>query len=126
MQTQGSLFSDDVKRNAKSKDLKSKILKLLAIDLDTRDNDIYLTYEIWKKFFPDLLKTIDGKFYVALDNLHYLPREDDVKRIRARIQNKMGLFPPTNWLVAKKRFWKQQTWLQRVREWNKNDRNYRY
>lgn len=72
----------------------------------TRNSDIALTISVWQYFYPSLVQ--DGK--VALDNLFDLPREDSVKRIRAKFQNEMNLYLPTDEKVALARGFKEEEW----------------
>jgi len=53
---------------------------------------------------------MNGEFQVSLKNLYALPTQDDVKRLRAKIQNVNKLFPPTNEKVALKRHWQEEEW----------------
>lgn len=43
---------------------------------------------------------IDGVYFVSLGKLFDLPREDNIKRIRAKIQNEEKLFLPTDPAIA--------------------------
>jgi len=47
---------------------------------------------------------------IELKNLFDLPREDNIKRIRATIQNYEGRYLPTSWEVAKKRGIEENKW----------------
>lgn len=76
----------------------------------TRDCDISLTNGIWLHWFPDKIKNIDGENYVNILDLKRMAREDNVKRVRAKIQNEMLLFLPTRWEIAKRRKIEQSVW----------------
>ena len=86
--------------------LKKQILYCLEQYPETTNDDIALTIKIWQHFPPyneDTNKDVKiihsektGKDYIALEDLHYLQREDNIKRERAIIQNDEGLFLPTN------------------------------
>ena len=90
--------------------LKKMVRDVLRDNPDTRNCDVLLTTEIWKKFFPGGLITISGAQYVRLDGIKKLPREDGVKRIRAKIQNELHQYLPTSWEVAKKRGIEENAW----------------
>ena len=77
---------------------------------ETRNSDIKLTLEIWKRFYPNYIKDLDGVEVVSLSSLYTLPREDNVKRLRAFIQNTEGRLPPTTWEVAKQRGINKEIW----------------
>lgn len=132
----------------KFKTMRDKILFLLETKEETRNSDVLLTIELWKKFSPEIIlprqviiaqivdtakkfardlnlsKSVDPfldkfeskfaagseKYFVNVESLFDLPREDAVKRIRAQIQNDDGLFPPTNWEVANKRGFEEIAW----------------
>ena len=95
---------------AKIKDLDKKVRYALKNDERSRNSDIRLTQVIWWTFYRDSLKEIDGVYFVSLGKLFDLPREDNIKRIRAKIQNEEKLFLPTDPAVAKKRGWKEDEW----------------
>lgn len=96
----------------KIKNLKEKVEKMLRLYPETRNSDIELTIRIWKEYFPTKLITRekDGKIYVAVSDLFELPREDNVKRLRAKIQNEEGKFLPTSLEVALKRGIEEEKW----------------
>lgn len=95
---------------AKIKDLDKKVRYALKNDERSRNSDIRLTQVIWWTFYRDSLKEIDGVYFVSLGKLFDLPREDNIKRIRAKIQNEERLFLPTDPAIAKKRGWKEDEW----------------
>lgn len=90
--------------------LKTQVEQVL-IDLpETRNSDIALTIEIWKRFYPKwLTKDPQGNLYVPLARMYDLPREDNVKRIRAKF-NSNGKYYPTDIKVAKARGINEQSW----------------
>lgn len=91
--------------------LTEQILFILDKLPDTRNDDVLLTTEIWKEFYGEMiydLKT-DSPF-ILLSDLWNLPREDHIKRIRAKIQNDEKRFLPTSWEVAKKQQINQWVW----------------
>lgn len=83
--------------------LKEKVEIILKNVLRSREDDQYLTLCIWVKYYSDLLfKDESGKYCVRLEDTMKLPKEDNVKRIRAKF-NEQGLYLPTNPNVIKKR-----------------------
>lgn len=94
----------------KSKTLEYKVRYILAGYPKTRDSDITLTQYIWWVFHNSSLIEIDGDIFVNVKDLHKLPREDNIKRIRARIQNEENLYLPTKPEIAVKRKWNEQEW----------------
>ncbi len=97
---------------ARIKDLKKKILRVLKEYPETRDCDIELTTRLWKEYYSHkiILRQADGKYYVALDDLFTLPREDHIKRIRAKIQNEENMYLPLKISTAKKRKISMDIW----------------
>lgn len=97
--------------------LTDQILVVLEKYPETRNDDIELTIQVWKSFYTEFIikpgEYPEEKWRVELQNLRNLPREDNIKRIRAKIQNDEGKFLPTKWDVAKKRkiaklIWEEQ------------------
>lgn len=77
----------------------------------TRDDDILLTIEIWRRFFPEKVQRGEGEVasFVYLKDLHGLPREDHVKRMRAYFQA-AGRYLPTKIEVVKARRLNEEKW----------------
>jgi len=95
----------------RNRNLKSKILTILRDIPATRDSDILLMHEVWKKYYPEKVKkTSTGDFGIYFKDMFNIPREDDCKRIRALIQNEDGKFLPTSWAVAKQRKINEEEW----------------
>lgn len=96
--------------------LKQRILKILAQFPETRNCDIKLTTRIWKEYYPSRLKfrDVDQQYYVSLDSIFLLPREDHIKRIRAVIQNEEHKYLPTDLSVRKKRKISEEVWRKRL------------
>lgn len=90
--------------SSKYEDLKSQVEYCLREMPETRDSDITLLIAIWQLFHG-----IDD--VVSIGQLYELPREDNVKRIRAAL-NAEGKYYPTNWQVAKQRGLKEDEWRQ--------------
>ena len=91
----------------KLRDQVEAVLKELP---ETRNSDITLTIEIWKRYFPQRIKTgKSGEQGIWLKDLYDLPREDNVKRVRASF-NAQGKYYPTDWKVAKGRGIEENQW----------------
>lgn len=87
--------------------LEQKVERILTDYPQTRNSDVELTIKIWEVYHGvgDSVKTRD---------IFSLPREDNVKRIRARIQNDQHRLLPTSEQVAKQRKWNIQVWRERL------------
>ncbi len=96
----------------KIKQLKDKVRKMLSLYPETRNSDITLTIRIWKEYYPNriITRASDMKDYVALTDLFDLPREDNIKRLRAKIQNEEGKYLPTDLKIALKRGIEEDKW----------------
>jgi hypothetical protein len=90
--------------------LKYKIEHCLKKYPDTRNSDVKLTNAVWIEFHNNKIKLIDGKNYVALMDLYDMPRQDDVKRLRAKIQNEENKYLPTSLEVVKQRKINEEKW----------------
>jgi hypothetical protein len=91
-------------------DLKQKTLFCLQKHPETRNSDIALTEKIWWEFHNSKIKEFDGEKYVKIKDMYELPREDNVKRIRAKIQNEEHKFLPTNDIILKQRGLLAEKW----------------
>lgn len=96
------------KENARK--LKGQIEYCLEHIPETRNSDLHLTIQIWKEFYPEKMRFLGERMAVEVRDLYDLPREDEIKRIRATIQNEEKRFPPTSWEVAKQRKWNEVEW----------------
>ena len=86
------------------KGLKGKVKMVLIQYPSTRNSDIALTIQIWKMFYGI-------KEEVELARLYDLPREDNVKRIRAKFCQKGFYWAyPTTLEVAKRRRIAEDIW----------------
>lgn len=84
--------------------------KILRNIPESRNSDICLMIEVWCRYFPQKVRTgAAGERGIWLRDLYDLPREDNVKRIRARF-NREGKYYPTDWEVAKARGIKEDEW----------------
>lgn len=90
--------------------LKSQVEWCLKNYPATRDSDIKLTLHIWLKFYPKSLHQIDGEWYVKAKDLYELPREDNIKRIRAKF-NENGEYLTDKPQIRKQRKQKEIEWL---------------
>lgn len=90
--------------------LEKQIRHIMATDEKSRNSDIRLTQMIWWNYYKSSLLNHDGKIYVNMADLYNLPREDNIKRIRAKIQNDLKEFLPTDPAIAKKRGWQEDEW----------------
>ena len=90
--------------------LKKQVKFVLENYPETRNSDIRLMGNIWVIFYKDML-IFDGKEYsVKLKNLYDLPREDNIKRIRAKLQNEEKKYLPTDPEILKKRKCLEEKW----------------
>lgn len=96
--------------------LKSQIIKTLETLPKTRDSDQYLTLMVWIRYYPEYIKFENGNPYIFLKDVMVLPREDNCKRIRAKL-NEQGLYLSDNPKVLKARKQKQSEW-QKELEYN--------
>jgi|TARA_R100001530_G_scaffold116143_1_gene83171 hypothetical protein len=85
------------------KALTKQVYDVLRDYPETRNSDIELTLRVWREFHG-----VQDQIDPAL--LFDLPREDNVKRIRARIQNEDREFVPTEWKIAKARGFEEDKW----------------
>lgn len=93
------------------KSLKTKIEFVLENYPDTRNDDISLTLHIWRLYYYDFLfKDENGRLCVKLKNIFELPREDNIKRLRAKIQNEQGKWLPTSPVIRKRRGILEEEW----------------
>lgn len=93
--------------------LQTKIEHCLEKYPETRNSDIKLTNSIWFEFHNNKIKRdADGDLVVKLKDLYDLPREDHIKRIRAKIQNSKSnpRFLPTDIKILKGRKILEKYW----------------
>lgn len=95
----------------KIKNLRKEVESMLAECAVTRNSDQLLTLKLWVKLFPDkIIKAEDGSQAVKLKDIMLLPREDNVKRVRAKIQNEEHKYLPTTEAVRKARGISEEVW----------------
>lgn len=75
--------------------LVEQVKYILRIIPASRNSDITLTLEIWKRFYPSLTFDTERGKAILIGNLFNLPREDNIKRVRARFQNVERKYLPT-------------------------------
>ena len=83
--------------------LKDQVEYTLETYPKTRDSDKLLTWDIWITFY-------DATMYINKDQFMNLPSEDNIKRIRAHIQNTLKRYLPMTWAVAEARGWSEKAW----------------
>jgi len=89
--------------------LKEKILFCLENFEITRNDDAQLTFFIIHKYLPNEIIQVEGKWFISTEALKQV-REDNVKRLRAIVQNLEHRFLPTTEEVRKKRKIGEQEW----------------
>jgi hypothetical protein len=82
--------------------LKVMVEKVLAEEEDTRNSDLLLTHRIWQRWYG-----VGDE--VTLQKMFELPREDNVKRIRAKFNHEKK-YLPTSLKVAKARGFNENEW----------------
>lgn len=91
-------------------DLREQVETILKDVPETRNSDITLMIQIWKRFYPGRLKkTSTGDLGVYLKDLYDLPREDNIKRIRAQF-NAEYKYLPTDYKIMKQRRINEEMW----------------
>lgn len=97
--------------------LRAQIKVVLEEVPATRNSDIALMIEVWKRFHKNRVNYREGFLgnpaYVYLEDLYHLPREDHVKRIRADF-NAKGLYWPTDVAVAEARGINEAEWRKKL------------
>ena len=91
-------------------ELKKQVESVLSEVPETRNSDITLTIAVWERYYPSLIRVGASKDRgIWLKDLYSLPREDNIKRIRADF-NKKGMYLTTSATVAKQRRTKEDAW----------------
>ena len=85
--------------------LKKQVEKILQDYPNTRNSDITLMIELWKQYYPQRIR----EERIFLMDLYDLPREDNLKRIRA-LFNAKGKYWPTDLKIAVGRGIKEEQW----------------
>lgn len=86
--------------------LKEQVEQCLKEVPETRNSDITLMIAVWSQFWP---QRISPELTVRLMSLYDLPREDNIKRIRAKF-NAEGKYWPTDLKIAKARGIQEDEW----------------
>lgn len=93
-----------------TKTIKEMVEACLRNIPETRNSDVTLMIAVWKRYYPQrIVKDGDNEDYIWLSDLYDLPREDNIKRVRAQF-NSEGKYYPTDWKVAKARGLKEDEW----------------
>lgn len=92
--------------------LKNQVINILEKYPRTRDSDVRLMLTLWMIHYPSRIHKDDPEApaFVYLKDIMDLPREDNIKRVRAIIQNVENKFLPTSLEVAKQRKINEQVW----------------
>lgn len=98
--------------------LKSQLEQCLIEFPETANSDIKLTNAIWYKFYREyLFLNEENELCVKIKDLYDLPKEDTVKRIRAKF-NSEGKYLPTDPEVIKQRKLNEIEWHEEMRPSN--------
>ena len=110
----------EIKRNKRLTPSNKSILENFP---KARDSDQWLTIKLWAVYFPSRIheeKLNEGtefetiRKFVYLEDIMALPREDNIKRLRAKIQNEEHKWLPTTIEIAKKRHIEESVWINYV------------
>lgn len=93
-----------------NKTLVKQVQSILRDIPQARNSDITLMTELWRRYYPEYIFTESDIDCIALVNLFNLPREDNIKRIRAKIQNEERRFLPTEPMVFVERAKLSREW----------------
>jgi hypothetical protein len=94
----------------KIKDLTKKVETILRDFPQSRNSDQWLTLKIWATYYPQLIFQYQDRQAVLLKDVMELPREDNIKRIRAKFQNVQKMYLPTSLEVVKRRKQNEEEW----------------
>ena len=95
------------------KNLKIQVEHCLKEYPYTRNCDVALTIRLWKIYYRSFISINErGVEFIRVQDLHDLPREDNIKRHRARFQNHSTnpKYLPDDYFVRKKRKISEETW----------------
>jgi len=87
--------------------LEKQVEDCLQKDLASRNSDITLMIRVWHDYYG-----IVGDV-IHLESLYSLPKQDNIKRIRAKF-NHNGKYYPTNYVIAKQRGISENEWRLRL------------
>lgn len=92
------------------KALKTMVEECLRNIPETRNSDIALMVAVWRRYYPQKIRRgSSGEEGVWIKDLYELPREDNVMRVRRKL-NSEGKYFPTDWKIAKARGIKEDEW----------------
>jgi hypothetical protein len=94
----------------KKNELKKMVYAALIKDKQSRNDDVRLTQVVWYDNFDWCFKKIDGKYYINTEAMKDIPREDQISRIRRKLQEeclkgkiKENILPTREDIVRKRR-----------------------
>ena len=91
--------------------LKGQVEMVLATHEQSRNSDIELTVELWKRFYPTKIsRFLDAQEFVKLTDMFDLPHESEIGRIRRKFQNDEHKYFPTVEAVAVQRGILAEVW----------------
>lgn len=105
----------------KKETLKDKVLIVLSNSEDSRNNDVILWLKVLdlSGYRTKIVREDDGTMTVKIPHQWLASvKQSDCQRVRAQIQNKHGLYLPTNEAVRKGRKIGEEEW----RLWTLNDK----
>lgn len=92
-------------------DITKQVVYELATNPKSRNNDILLTQLVWEDYYPQFItRDVLGDPMIYLRDLYAVPNQDDIKRIRAKIQNEDRLYLPTDINIFIKRAKNSKEW----------------
>ena len=97
---------DNLKKQAIAYNLKDQVESILKLESHTRNSDVFLTIRVWQTFY-----NVRQMIFVA--QLYDLPREDNIKRIRAKFCEEGNVWAyPTDIKIARQRGILEDKWRQ--------------
>jgi hypothetical protein len=92
------------------------ILGIMSQYPKARDDDMYLILHVWMALHPSKIFQYEERQCVKLKDIHELfESPESIRRTRQKIQNDLGLFPPTSYQVMKARRMKEENWREAMR-----------
>ena len=90
--------------------MEEKVRHCLEKSDKAKNSDVHLTQLImWEYLRAECMRGEDDRMYFSSDAM-YMVREDNVKRIRAKLQNEKNLYLPTSEAVRKARRINEEAW----------------
>jgi len=87
-----------------------RVQSILGMFPETRNSDIKLTQKLWSYYFPQFMVNNPNGEMIFIRDLFELPSQDDIKRIRAKIQNEQRRYLPTDIKIMIKRAKNSKEW----------------